>query len=255
MKINNEIKESKEGRIVSRREIIVGAGALAIGAAISQFGLSKASAKETPKFPYPYKKLDIEKVGERAYQNWYKGFCTYAVVQGILGVLQDEVGEPYSSLPLEAFIFGHGGVVGWGTACGTTIGAGLSASFVAGKDGEAILNEVMHYYSETALPTYKPKNPKLAGFTPITTMSNSPLCHISTNRWSKKSGFKLATPERKDRCARLAANVAMQTAMLLNEWSDKKFEAKHDGQVKIFGTTTQNNCTDCHGANVPNVPR
>jgi len=253
-----EEKDLNKG--VSRRDLMLGVGTFAIGAAVAQFGglASKATAKEAPKFPYPYKKLDLNKVGERAYENWYNGFCTYAVVQGVLGTLQDEVGEPYSSLPLEAFIFGHGGVVGWGTACGTIIGAGLSAGFVAGgpkagSTGEMITNEVIHYYAETALPIFEPKNSKMPNFTPVTCISDSPLCHISTNRWSKKSGFKFATPQRKDRCARLAANVAMQTATLLNQWQDGKFEAKHDGQIKLYGTTSQNNCTDCHGAKVPSA--
>jgi hypothetical protein len=116
-----------------------------------------------------------------------------------------------------------------------------------------ITNEVIHYYAETALPIFEPKNSKMPNFTPVTCISDSPLCHISTNRWSKKSGFKFATPQRKDRCARLAANVAMQTATLLNQWQDGKFEAKHDGQIKLYGTTSQNNCTDCHGAKVPSA--
>ncbi len=47
---------------LSRREIIAGAGTLAIGAAFAQFSLlSKAEAKggETKKWPWPYEKLDL----------------------------------------------------------------------------------------------------------------------------------------------------------------------------------------------------
>ena len=245
----------QNGRIISRREMIVGAGALAVGAAVARLGLTDAVAKELPAKD-PYVKLDPEDIGERAYQSWYKGFCSYAVADAILGTLQDRVGEPYTALPiLNMSKWGYGGGVGWGTMCGCLIGTGIVTGVIAGQEGEAIFNEVIHWYSENELPAYKPKNPKLPGYTPVRTKSDSPLCHVSTNRWTKKSGFAKPTPQRKDRCARLVAETAMQTAMQLNDWADGKFKKKHEFQLAIFGTTTQSNCMDCHGTNVPKVPR
>ena len=62
------------------------------------------------------------------------------------------IGEPYTSFPVESFVWGHGGVVGWGTMCGTMLGAAVAANLIAGpgvnKTGERITNEVIHYYSK-----------------------------------------------------------------------------------------------------------
>ena len=56
-------------------------------------------------------------------------------------MLAEKVGRPYKTFPMEAVMFDHGGTAGWGGTCGTLIGAGIGASFVAGhKDGEDIIN-------------------------------------------------------------------------------------------------------------------
>ncbi|MCL5422784.1 MAG: hypothetical protein M1461_10005, partial [Nitrospirae bacterium] len=81
-----ELKRIKEGKKLSRRELILGAGKLAVGAAgiavVSAGGLnliSKAGAKETP-MPWPYKKLNPEEVAEKAYNEWYRVYCGAAVI-------------------------------------------------------------------------------------------------------------------------------------------------------------------------------
>jgi hypothetical protein len=114
--------------------------------------LSKTAAKEIRKWPWGYKKIDPSKAAKIAYEKYYEGACCYGVVNGILVPLQEEIGEPYTSLPLEAFRFGHSGVVGWGTTCGTLIGVGIATGFIAGKTGEEILNKVINWYVETPLP-------------------------------------------------------------------------------------------------------
>lgn len=244
---------------LSRRELIIRAGSFAAGAAVAAAGLpivtdAEAKAKiKKAQYPWPYVKLDPKEVAERAYENWYKGYCCYAVVSGILEPLREKVGEPYTLLPLEAFRFGHGGVIGWGTMCGTLIGAGLATSFTAGTEGEEILNDVIQWYSVTEFPLFKPKKPK--AHPKSVTVSNSPLCHVSVGTWMKKEGAPLADPRRKDRCARIAADVAAKTASLLNDWDVGSFEASHGSQSKMFGITAQSNCTDCHGNKVPSPPQ
>ncbi len=243
-----EIIKGISEKDISRRQLLSGAGKAAAGLAIASAGAlslaSGANAKGAT-YPFGYKKLDPKKVAALAYENWYKHFCCYATSSAILLSLREKVGGPYNTLPVEAFIFGHGGTVGWGTLCGTLLGAGLAASFAAGKEGEHILNDLMHYYSETELPIYKPANPK-ATFKSVN-KSNSPLCHVSVGRWMKKEGVKFLSPQRKDRCARLSADVASKTVELLNRWADGKNKPGHGNQIGIYGFTTQNNCTDCHG--------
>jgi hypothetical protein len=247
----------KDKKELSRREILTGAGKIAAGAALVSAGgltvLSSAeAARSRMKYPWPYKKLDTGRAADIAYENWYKGFCAYAVTSAILGQLQEKVGKPYTYLPIEAFSFGHGGTVGWGTLCGTLFGAGIATSFAAGKDGEKILNDVMAWYSDTKLPIYEPSKPRAA--IKHTNSSGSPLCHISVGKWMDKEGVKFFSPQRKDRCARLSADVAARTVELLNAYADGAYKPAHGSQAKMHQITTQNNCTDCHGSSIPKLP-
>ena len=100
--------QSPEKIEITRRRLLAGAGKLAAGAALATAGgfslASRASAKST--YPWPHKTIDPQEAANIAYENWYKDFCCYATVSGVLVPLQKSVGEPYASLPLEAFRFG-----------------------------------------------------------------------------------------------------------------------------------------------------
>lgn len=255
---------------ISRRELLKGAGAFAVGASVLSVAglmpLGRAEAKQIDveklcrtadlkseaKYPWPYKKVDPELAAEIAYRNWYKGFCAYATVSGILIPLQMEIGDPYTSLPLEAFAFGHGGTVGWGTLCGTLFGAGIAASFTTGKKVDKIINDVMAWYSVTELPTFVPKEPK-ATFKNVN-KSDSPLCHVSVGRWMAKEGVSFDSPQRQDRCARLAASVAAKTVEILNANADGTYKPQHGDHLAMYSITAQNNCMDCHDSGVPPIP-
>jgi hypothetical protein len=240
---------------LSRRQLIIGAGKVAAGAAVLTVGglaVPGAEAKKKAKFPWPYKKMDPEKAAKIAYENWYKDYCCYAVASGILVPLQKKIGEPYTSFPVISTRWGHGGAVGWGTLCGTLTGTGIATGLIAGKDGEKILNDVIAWYTETQLPIYKPKKPKTA--IKNINMSDSPLCHVSVGKWMKKEGVKFFSPERKERCARLSADVAAKTIELLNLWVKGKYVPAHGSQAKMHNMPSQNDCTECHGSDIPPVP-
>ncbi|HKJ68975.1 MAG TPA: C-GCAxxG-C-C family protein [bacterium] len=253
---------SSEKQNVSRREFFTRTAAIGGGAACLTLGYplaaglfsEESTARGAVEYEYPwgYEKIDPEQAAEIAYEQWYKGLCSQATVSGVLVPLQESIGEPYTSLPLEAFHFGHGGVVGWGTICGVLFGSGIALSFVAGTDGESILNELIYWYSDTALPTYTPLNPKST--IQNQTTSDSPLCHISVGKWMKKEGVGLFTPERKERCARVAASTAHKTVTLLNSWADGEFEAKHPFPTAMCDMATQMNCVDCHKTEIPTTP-
>ncbi len=207
-----------------------------------------------PKPPWKYKIIeDLEEVGEVAHEAWYEGFCTYAVVKGVFEVLGRKVGEPYKSFPLEAIKWGHGGVIGWGTICGTLTGAGIVTGFILGEEGEKILNDVIYWYTTTDLPRYVPKKPRAE--IKNRSVSNSPLCHISVGKWMKKENVGFFTPQRKERCARLAADVAMKTVELLNEYKKGTYKPLYPvSQAKMHKLPAQNNCMECHAKGVPKIP-
>lgn len=242
---------------LSRREMLIrSAQCAACAAAVSAAGLlwaPRAEALKKEEYPWPYRKIDPQKAAAIAYENYYKNGCSYAVTSGILIPLREAIGPPYTVLPLEAFAFGRGGVMDWGTTCGALLGAGIATGLAAGKKGEEILNEVINWYCDTELPIFVPQNPRASIKT--VNKSDSPLCHVSVGKWMKKEGVALSDPRRKERCARLSADVAMKTVQMLNLRADGAFETKHGSQSMTYGITTQNNCTDCHGTAVPSVPQ
>ncbi|MBU0675824.1 MAG: C-GCAxxG-C-C family protein [Proteobacteria bacterium] len=249
---------------LARRQVIIGTGAMAAGVALSHFGgmLRSAEAKGGPteKWPWPYEKLDPAKTAEIAYNEWYRVFCGCAVINSVFSQLSEKIGEPYRSFPSDAFVFLEGGQVGWGTICGSPAGANIVANLIIGpriagaSEGHHIASDIMQWYSETALPTFTPKTPKNSTKI-ITTTSDSPLCHISVGKWMKAADFELKSPERKDRCARVAASTAYRVVELLNDWKDGNFESTSDFTcAKEFGITGQYNCNECHGEKVPEPP-
>src|SRR5665811_2174806 len=168
-----EIASCSESSVISRRKFM-SRGALVVGAAgatvaaTGGLGLlsgSLAGAQTTPptcatvpgtvKHPrgtWGYETLDPGLCAERAYHSYRVGHCGYAVMDGIIGTLQDTLGSPYTNLDLSSFVFLWGGINGWGTVCGTTAGAGLTVNIIAGKEGGndigmSMSEELMGYYA------------------------------------------------------------------------------------------------------------
>jgi hypothetical protein len=250
---------------MSRRGLIKGAAGVAGIAALTASGLgmfSKAEAKggSTETWPWPYVKLDPAVTAELAYEEWYRGFCGEAVIHSIFSQLREKVGGPYNSFPVDAFKFLEGGMSAWGTVCGSNSGANVVTNCIIGpsfkgasEDGMLMGSEIMQWYGDAQMPVYMPKEPKQKAEI-VKTVANSPLCHVSVGKWMKKSGYALGSPERRDRCARVAASVAYQTVVLLNDWKDGKYKTKGVLPAKSFNIPAQSNCNECHGTNIPTPP-
>ncbi len=249
-----------------RRLFLKTAGTLGAAGLVTAGGFfaSRAEAKNVPmdKWPWPYQKLDPLKTAELAYDEWYRVFCGAAVINSVFKQLGKKVGEPYASFPSDAFVFLEGGMVGWGTVCGSNAGANIVSNLITGpriagedcENGALIGKDILQWYSDTALPTFTPKQPKVTTKI-IQTTANSPLCHVSVGRWMDKAGYPIRSPERKDRCARVAASVAYRLVELLNAWKDDDYEPTSEWSgVESFGITAQQNCGDCHGSEVPSAP-
>ena len=175
----------KDCHNVSRRQMILGtAGALAAGSALTGLGgmLNTAHAKDAAhsasKWPWPYEKLDPVKTAEICYEEWYRVFCGCAVINSVFKQLKEKVGEPYASFPADAFVFLEGGQVGWGTICGSPAGANIVANLIIGPriagatEGHHIANDIMQWYSEADMPTFKPAKPRIPINKIVTTTSN-----------------------------------------------------------------------------------
>ena len=243
------------GRKLSRREVVFG-GMLAAGAAAAGapgFGLaSRAEARETP-LPWPYEKIDPRAAAKIAYEGFYEALCSYGVSRAIWVPLREKVGEPYVSHPLyEGLKLGGAGIAGWGTVCGALLGATVVTGFIVpAPAGEQILNDLFEWYGSAALPVFEPERPRAE--VSARSVSHSPLCHISVGKWSKIAGKPLMSPEQKERCARLTADVALRTATLFNEWKDGNFHPARKLPLGLYGITAQHNCAECHPGKPPDA--
>lgn len=217
---------------ISRRSFLTGAGAAALGVSIARAPIP-AIADEPSPLPvlpwgtyYPTSGLDAEAIREQAFCRNKEGGCGYGGAQAILDALADEVGYPWTVLPkgpagVGLTSYGGGGVVGWGTICGALNGviAVMGLLGVHGKLGNAL----MDYYCTAELPTAA-----LEGFQPecatdplpavVSTVSNSPLCHVSVSTWAEAQGVPVKDALKGVRCGRLVGDIAYRAVELMNEY-------------------------------------
>lgn len=267
---------------ISRRAFLAGTSGFALGLAISTGSLgllsgctskpkqesqispktSQASVGKLFRESWEYKKLSPTKAAEIAYESYFENFCTYSVVKGVVEQLRDKVGEPWASFPIEAFAQFHGGVAGWGTVCGTLIGASIPIGLITWdpdaelyfETPEYMTSDIMRWYAKTKLPKFKPVKP-IKTEIKASTVAGTPLCHVSVNKWMKAEGdVGFFSEYRVERCARLAADVSAKTVELLNLWKDGAYMPEGEPPYLIYKTTCQENCKDCHTSGVPEVP-
>jgi len=198
---------------------------------------------EVPEHPWGYQSIDAEAAAKRGYEAFFQGGCCYGVFEGIIGELRETYGHPYTAIPTKMSIYGKGGSVGWGTLCGALNGASLAINLLS--NNLALVNEINGYYCETALPTYHPAEAKKVEGDLTQSVSGSPLCHVSVSKWCEASGFKEASDERKERCARLVADVIKKAIELLEQDAAGTFQAAYAVPETVV------ECNDCHGSEGP----
>jgi hypothetical protein len=219
---------------------VIGGGLVGYAAATPQFQATNGM------WPWPLtKKINLTRAAKIAYENYYVKGCMYATFTGVVKRVGDALGSPYSDFPYEMMHFGAGGGELWGSLCGTLNG-GLAALAIFVSDTtlrRSMASQLMKWYESTRLPTWNPTVPLKA--VPVKlpkSKAESPLCHVSIGRWVTRSGYDPFSPERADRCGRVAASVAEFTARLLNEalikgvLTDRKEISK-----------AADDCLGCHG--------
>lgn len=105
-----------------------------------------------------------------------------------------------------------GGYAGTASLCGAL---GVAAAFigtVTDRDTQKkVVGELWKWYGGATLPMYNPGNMTLA-----TTVADSPLCIDSVGKFMEVQKCAYGDPERKERCARVTADVTRKTVELLN---------------------------------------
>lgn len=214
-----------EKKQISRKDFIKGVGVSLAGVAMagsvgglltacSNIGTAgTANSTETPEWPYKYKKLNLEEVKERAYNAYKeKGGWGIGVADGFFGSLADEVGYPFNQIPPEAFISFAGGF-GQATLCGSLgVAAACIGTVTDAETQKKLVGELFNWYKKQNFPEYQPENLNLTQ-----TVADSLLCHDSVGKFMKAQGVGYGDPERKARCAGVAAEVTSKMVELLNE--------------------------------------
>ena len=242
---------------VTRREVLSSVGIIAGTSLLSgchtqsqdqarqeKTGSQNSTQQDRPEHnAWIYVELDPALVAKKAYQFFPDGGCMYALTGSILTTLGDMIGEPYRSFPFEMMRYGEGGTGGWGSLCGALNGAAaIIGLFRQEKEKERkarLIDELFSWYETAELPKYQP-NAGADSLEILPSMARSVLCHVSLANWCKASEHEAFSPEKKERCRRLTADVVIKTVELLN--CDLK------GACTFAGLTPDvKSCIECHG--------
>jgi len=259
-----------------RNAMKIAAGAIAAGGAglatlTTAFKPEKQLVPEAQNLEYnptetnwEYFHLDPSATAQLAYDKYSEGSCMYATVSSVVLQLAEKFGEPFTSFPLHMFKYGHGGIGGYGSVCGTLNGAAaLIGLLITDKSvQDKMIADIFQWYESESMPAFKPIN-AVEDFTPVKSVSNSVLCHASNTNWCKASGFSVGSAERKERCRRLTADVAQKVSNSLNEIFTHAYVtnthsneaantcvACHGNEGKVKNTSVKMSCTSCHTESV-----
>lgn len=217
--------------------------------------VTKEVTKEVPQVlpasPWSYVKLDLETVRKKGHTKFYEGDCCYGAFASIIEALQEVAGFPFTQIPTKMMEFGAGGVAGWGTTCGSLIGASAAINLVTDKaTAKKIVSELMGWYTQTPFPSqisnqyavkheYAEKEYK-SDQELVQSVSNSPLCHVSVTEWCLASKMASGSKEREERCSRLTGDVAAKAVEMLNANLASAF-------TPVFKLSDESQgCTACH---------
>ena len=231
---------------------MAGAGALVAGS-VGCSDDAVATPGNIVQWPLQYEPVDEERVRELAYYTFYNGGCCYGAFEGMIAVMREFMGGDFDLIPTVMMRFGGGGVAGFGSICGTLNGAAAAINLMLpNSEANPLITELLSWYAATMLPTaetnaYAMDNPTLPeGKTQLFTgdlgqsIAGGNLCHMSVTNWSRATGLGSGSNERKERCARLTADIAVKAIELLT--------ANYNGTfVAQFGLPADNvNCRTCH---------
>jgi hypothetical protein len=229
-------------KLMSRRKFLVSAGTVAAVAAVSGAALgnqpstAEAAVTGVP-WPYPSAAADqpeAEKLARRAFEVYFASGCAEGVWWPFAEALAVANADTWGTLPKNVFRYGGGGVGGWGTLCGTLNGASaiIGMTVANGTHRNNLIDAIMQYYAEKALPTNAAWKSHLGSLglpdtwnpatLPLknvpTSTAHSPLCHSSLVQWTMTTGAVNGGPLQKDRCGKACFDIVLKTTELLNTY-------------------------------------
>ena len=100
--------------------------------------------------------------------------------------------------------------------------------------------ELHRWYGQTMLPKYVPATSNFKDYTVPQTKAVLPECYASIDTWIKAAGFSKETDERRERCGRLTADVAIKAAAIWNAHLDgRDFSETPASDAQMY-------CGQCH---------
>lgn len=228
----------------SRRDFLkksagVIAGAAAVAGGLSVLESKKAEAAITQ--PLGYIRLDVETTRQLGYQS-YKGItidgvthahCGFGAFHAIIGQLADlDPYGPYANIPPGMMDWAAAGAASFGSFCGALNGASTAIGIIcSAADANGFISDLLTWYTQTLLPT---NIVAPTGALPQS-IARTTLCHNSVTNWCLASGFASGSPERGERCARLAGDVAAMAVQMLN-----------NGRMGLPVPASKTSCVQCH---------
>lgn len=210
-----------EQKQISRKDFLKKAGITVAGVALSGSLLTACTAQPTasldtnqaPEWPFKYSKIDPAVAEARAFTGYKeKGGWGIGVAEGFFGTLADEVGYPFNQIPTGMFINASSGYQ-QSSLCGSVGVAAACIGAVCDADtAKKLIVELENWYKVAELPMYQPENLGLK-----TTVAESIICEVSVSKYMEAEGVAYGDPERKSRCAGVAADCTRKMVELLNE--------------------------------------
>jgi hypothetical protein len=210
---------------------------------------AKASAAEHP-YGYPVEGLDVAVTRQLAYDGYYgitladgvkHKHCAFATFHALISQLAEKLGAPYTEIPTQMMEWSSGGVAGYASLCGAINGVCSAIGLICSNStAGAIISDLLNWVNVSSLPqplseTGLVVSHGILGELPQS-VAGSELCHVSVTKWCLASGFASGSPERSERCARLAGDIAARAVEMLN------------GSVTLTGIVPVDNtvCGQCH---------
>ncbi|MGI9316546.1 MAG: C-GCAxxG-C-C family (seleno)protein [bacterium] len=219
------ISQSTRRKLLKDTTVLVSGGLL--GGAAATYSTQPAAKTETvgaepPPLPWEWPtNIDPLEAGRQAYQNYFKGGCGHGAYSALLGLLQEKVGYPWTTMPKRMMVHAAAGYGGHGTLCGALGGTSLLLNLLVYKDGDKTFQQMVdrlyHWYSNQEFPTNKfddiSKIPNQ-----IKVQAGTPLCHTSVTRWMHAANASVTSQEKLERCAKVTGEIVYVTTKALNEY-------------------------------------